>query len=67
MTKKLDKDSTCEGTVSEFKSNTCKYTVQYTDGTSAKLTKTALEKVLLAATVTAVSLDTLITVGERKA
>ena len=44
MTTQLDEHCACQGTVVDFKSY--KYTIQYTDGTSAAFTKTALMKVL---------------------
>ena len=40
----MDGHCACQGTVVDFKSG--KYTIQYTDGTSAASTKTALMKVL---------------------
>ena len=43
--KQLDGQTVCLGTVVAFKS-TGKYTIQYTDGTTAALNKTALKKVL---------------------
>ena len=36
-----------KGTVLDFKTSTSKYTIQYTNGTTASLTKTKLMKVLL--------------------
>ena len=41
----MDGQTVCLGTVVAFKS-TGKYTIQYTDGTTAALNKTALKKVL---------------------
>ena len=36
----------CKGTVVAFKTSGCKYMIQYTDGTTAMLNKTALKKIL---------------------
>ena len=45
VVKQLDGQTVCLGTVVAFKS-TGKYTIQYTDGTTAALNKTALKRVL---------------------
>ena len=37
----------CEGTVVAFTTHGSKYNIQYTDGTTAMLTKTALTKILV--------------------
>ena len=47
VTKQTVEHGVCEGTVVAFITLWSKYSIQYTDGTTAMLTKTALTKVLI--------------------
>ena len=59
MAKQTDGHGVCDGTVVSFTTAGGKYCIQYTDGTTAALTKTALTKVLSPppVAVTAVATD----------
>jgi len=46
VTKLLDGNRVCNGTVIDFKTARCRYTVQYNNGTYATLTKTELKAML---------------------
>ena len=57
----------CEGTVVSFTTTGgCKYSIQYTDGTTAALTQTALKRILLPPQVasTAAETDAASTLGD---
>ena len=47
MESQLDGESMRQGTVLDFKTRTNKYTIRYTNGTTAALSKTQLMKILL--------------------
>ena len=51
-------DGVCEGTVVSFTTAGSKYRIEYTDGTTAALTKTALKRILLSPPVPSTAAET---------
>ena len=66
VTKQTVEHSACEGTVVAFTTCESKYRIQYTDGTTAMLTKTALTKILVTNVVPQIPVANVATAGADK-